>query len=120
MYFDLYIVHFACVLSFHSKTSIKSKGLVRTVDTNARFRVFPDSFLEEVLFTLQANCFHPFKQISNLEVTVAPEGEKKSIGADFDVVAHHCQVHSNQFDWEGVNNKFHLDFDCTAHDLDDP
>ncbi len=91
-------MHFVCVSSFHSKTSIKSKGLVCTVNANARFRVFPDSFLKEVCFTLQANCFHPFKQICNLEVTVAPKGEKKSIGVEFDVVAHHFQVHSNQFD----------------------
>ncbi len=106
--------------SFHSKTSIKSKGLVRTVDANAQFRVFPDSFLKKVCFTLQANCFHPFEQISDLEVTVAPKGEKKLIGAEFDVVAHHCRVHSNQFDGEGINNRFHLDFDCTAHNLKDP
>ena len=83
-------MHFVCVLSFHSKTSIKSKGLVRTVDANAQFKGFPDSFLKEVRFTLQANCFHPFERISDLEVTVAPEGEKKSIGAEFDEVAHHC------------------------------
>ncbi len=94
--------------------------MVRTVDANARFRVFPDSFLEKVCFTLQANCFHPFEQISDPEVTVAPKGEKKLISAEFDVVAHHRRVHSNQFDGEGVNNKFHLDFDCTAHDLNDP
>ncbi len=90
------------------------------VNANAQFRVFPDLFLEEVRFTLQANCYHPFEQISDLEVTVAPKGEKKSIGAEFDIVAHHHQVHSNQFNGEGVNNKFHLNFNCTAHDLDDP
>ncbi len=82
-------MHFVCVLSFHSKTSIKSKGLVHTVDANAQFRVFSNLFLKEVCFTLQASCFHPFEWISNLEVTVASEGEKKLIGTEFDVVAHH-------------------------------
>jgi hypothetical protein len=38
------------------------------------------------------------------------DGEKKLIGAKFHVVAHHHQVHSNQFDGEGINKKIYLDF----------
>ena len=52
---------------------------------------------------------------------VTSEAEEKSVGtAEFDVVAHHCQVHSNQFDGEGINNEFHFNCNCTAHGLDDP
>jgi hypothetical protein len=54
-----------------SKASIKGKGLVSVVNANTRFGVFSDAFLKEVCFALKANCFHPFKQVLDFEVTVA-------------------------------------------------
>ena len=49
------------------------------------------------------------------------KAEEELVSAESDVVAHHCdcQIHPYQFHREGINDEFHLDFDCTAHDLDD-
>ncbi len=100
-----------------SEASVEGKGLAGAVNANARFGVLPDAFLEEVCFALKADCFHPFDQVPNFEVTVAAKAEEESVSAKFDVVAHHSGVHSNQFNGEGISNKFHLDCNCTAEDL---
>jgi hypothetical protein len=68
---------------------------------------------------LKADCFHPFEWVPSFEVTVTAKAEKESVGAKFDVVAHHCGVHSNQFDREGISDKVHLNCNCTADDLND-
>jgi len=100
-----------------SEANVKDKGLVGTVNANARFGVLPDAFLEEVCFALKADRFHPFERVPSFEVTVAAKAEKESVGAKFDVVAHHCGVHSDQFDGEGISDKFRLDCNCTADDI---
>jgi hypothetical protein len=41
------------------------------------------------------------------------------VGTELDVVAHHDQIHPNEFNREGINNKFHLDVNCTADDIND-
>ena len=70
---------------------------------------------------MKANRFHPFEWVPSFEVTVAvaAKAEEELVGAEFDVVAHRSGVHSNQFDGEGINNKFHLNCNCTANDLND-
>jgi len=102
-----------------SEASVKGKGLVGAVNANARFGVLSDAFLEEVCFALKADHFRPFKWVPSFEVTVTAKAEKESVGAKFDVVAHHSGFHSNQFDGEGISNEFHLDCNCTADDLND-
>jgi len=100
-----------------SEASVKGKGLVGAVNANVRFGVFLDAFLQEVCFALKADCFHPFQRVPSFEVTAAAKAEKESVGAKIDVVAHHSGVHSDQFDGEGISNKFHLNCNCTADDL---
>ncbi len=102
-----------------SKASVKGKRLVSAIDTNVQFGVFSTAFFEEVCFAFKANHVHPFKWVLNFEVTVATEAEEQSVSAEFDVVTHPCRVHSNQFNGEGFDNKFHLDCNCTADNLDD-
>jgi hypothetical protein len=72
-----------------SEASVKGKGLVSAVNANARFGVLSDAFLEEVCFALKADRFHPFERVPSFEVTVTAKAEKESVGAKFDVVAHH-------------------------------
>ncbi len=86
-----------------SEASVKGEGLVGAIDTDAWFGVFSDAFLEEVCFALKANRLHPFERVPGFVVTVAAKAEKESVGAEFDVVAHHGGVHSDQFDGKGVN-----------------
>ena len=93
--------------------------LASTVNTNTRFGVLSDAFLEENCFALKADRFHPFERVPSFEVTVTAKAEKESVGAKFDVVAHHSGVHSNQFDGEGISDEVHLDCTCTADDLND-
>ena len=100
-----------------SEASVKGRGLVGTVNTNARFGVLSDAFLEEVCFALKADHFHPFERVPSFEVTVTAKAEKESVGAKFDVVAHHSGVYSDQFEGEGISDEFHLDCNCTAYDL---
>jgi len=76
-----------------------------------------NAFFEEVCFALKANRFHPFEWVPDFEGTVATEAEEQSVSAKIDVVTHHCRVHSDQFDGEGFDNKFHLDCDCFADNL---
>jgi hypothetical protein len=100
-----------------SKASAKGKGLVGRVNANVRFGVLPDAFLEEVCFALKANCFHPFEWVPNFEVTVAAKAEEESVGTDVDVVVNHIGVHFDQFDRESIDDKFQLNRNCTANDL---
>ena len=93
--------------------------MVGPVNANARFGVLSNTFLEEVCFALKADRFHPFERAPSFEVTVTAKAEKESVGAKFDVVAHHSGVHSDQFDGEGISDEFHLDCNCTADDLND-
>ena len=102
-----------------SEASIKGKGLVGAVTANAQFGILSDAFLEEVCFAMKADCFHPFKRVPSFEVMVTAKAEKESVGAKYNVVAHHSGVHSNQFDREGISKEFHLDCNCTADDLND-
>ena len=101
-----------------SEASNKGKGLVGAVNANAWFGVLSDVFLEEVCFALKADCFHPFERVPSFE-TVTAKAEKESVGAKFDVVAHHSGVHSDQFNGEGISDEVHLDCNCTADDLND-
>jgi hypothetical protein len=101
-----------------SKASIKGKRLVSVINTNARFGVFSNAFFEKVCVALKANRFHPFEWVLDFEVTVATEAEEQLVSTEFDVVTHHCRVHSNQFGREGFDNEFHLDCNCTADNLD--
>jgi hypothetical protein len=68
---------------------------------------------------LKADCFHPLKWVANFVVSTAARGNQESVGAELDVVAHHDQIHPNEFNREGINNEFHLNVNCTADDIDD-
>jgi hypothetical protein len=68
---------------------------------------------------LKADCFHPLKQVANVVVSTASKGDQELVGTELDVVAHHDQIHPNEFNREGIDNKFHLDVNCTADDIDD-
>ncbi len=71
------------------KACVESKELVRTVYADPRFEVFSDSFIKEVRFALETDRLHPFERIANSVVTVISKVDKKSIGTEFNVVAHH-------------------------------
>jgi hypothetical protein len=79
------------------ETDIEPEDLSPTFNTHSRFSILSNTFLKEIGFTLQTYHLHPFKQIPGFIVTLASEGDEKPIGAEFDVVAHHRQVHPNQF-----------------------
>ena len=68
------------------------------VYANPRFEELSNLLFKKFHFPLETDRLHPFKQIPNSVVTVAPETEKESIGTKFDVIAHHALVHSDQFD----------------------
>ena len=102
-----------------SEASVKGEGLVSAIDADARFGVFSHAFFEEVCFALEADGFHPFKWVPNFEVSITAKAEKESVGAEFDVVAHHGGIHADEFDRKGVDNKLHFDCDGAADDLND-
>jgi hypothetical protein len=102
-----------------SEASVKSEGLVGAIDTDTRFGVFSDAFLKEICFALEADRLHPFERVPSFEVTVAAKAKEELVSTEFDVVAHHGGVHSDQFDGKGVNNEFHFDCNGAANDLDD-
>jgi hypothetical protein len=52
-------------------------------------------------------------------VAATSKAAEEPVGTESDVVAHHCQIHPYPFQREGIDNEFRLDFNCTAHDLDD-
>jgi hypothetical protein len=74
---------------------------------------------EEIHFPLEADHFHPIKQVANFVVSLAAKGNQESVGAELDVVAHHGQVHPNEFNREGIDDEFHFNIDFTADDVDD-
>ncbi len=41
------------------------------------------------------------------------------VSAEFNVVAHHVQIHSNDFHREGIGLEFNFNVDCTADDAGD-
>ena len=51
------------------------------------------------------------------ELWFSREGNQESVGAELDVVTHHGQVHSNEFDSEGINNEFHFGVNHAADDV---
>jgi hypothetical protein len=77
------------------------------------------SLMHFLNFSLKADCFHPLKQVANFVVSTAAEGNQELVAAELDVVAHHAQIHPNEFNREGINNKFHLNVNCTADNIDD-
>ncbi len=79
----------------------------------------PTFFSEEICFPLKADCFHPLKKVANFVVSTAPKGNQESVGAQLDVVAHHDQIHPNEFKRESINNEFHLNVNYTANDIND-
>ncbi len=64
-----------CVGEEGSEAGVKSKGLVGPVHAYSRYRVFADAFFEEIGFSLEADGFHPFKQVANFVVSVAAKGD---------------------------------------------
>ncbi len=68
---------------------------------------------------MKADHFHPLKQVANFLVSTAAKGNQELVGTKLDVVAHHDQFHPNEFDRESIDNKFHLDVNCTADDIND-
>ncbi len=70
-----------------SEASVKGEGLVGAIDTDTRFGVFSNAFLEEVCFALKADRLHPFERVPGFEVMIAAKAEKESVSAEFDVVA---------------------------------
>ena len=68
---------------------------------------------------MEADHFHPFKRIADFVVSLVAKGNQDSVGAELDVVTHHGRVHSNEFDGESINNKFHFDVDRAADDSGD-
>jgi hypothetical protein len=63
---------------------------------------------------LQAYQLHPLKRIPGFIVMLASKGDKKPIGAEFDVVAHHRRVHPKQFNRKGVDGELHFNGVCAA------
>jgi hypothetical protein len=68
---------------------------------------------------VKADHFHPLKRVTDFVVSTAAKGNQESVGAELDVVAHHDQIHPNEFNREGIDDEFHLDVNCTADDIDD-
>ena len=63
---------------------IEPDDLILLGHAHAALRVLPHPLLEEVCLTLETDCLHPFKRVPNFVVTVAPEAEKESVGAEFE------------------------------------
>ncbi len=53
-----------------SKAGIKGEGLVSTIHSYTRFRVFANAFFEEFRFPLEADHFHPFKWVAYFVVSL--------------------------------------------------
>ena len=68
---------------------------------------------------MEADHFPPFKRVADFVVPLVANGNQELVGAVLDVVSHHGQVLPNEFDREGINNKFHFDVDHTADDVGD-
>ena len=72
-----------------SKAGIKGEGLVSFIHSYTGFRVFTNSFFEEVRFPLEAYHFHPFERVAYFVVSLVSKGNQEPVGAKLDVVAHH-------------------------------
>jgi hypothetical protein len=57
--------------------------------------------------------------MANFVVSTAAKGNQELVGTELDVVAHHDQIHPNEFNREGINNEFYLNNNCTAADVND-
>jgi hypothetical protein len=58
-----------------SEAGIKSEGLVGPVHAYSRYQVFAlPFFLKKLVFSLEADGFHPFKWVANFVVSVAAKG----------------------------------------------
>jgi hypothetical protein len=68
---------------------------------------------------LEADHVHPFERVANFLVSLVAKGDQESVCTELVVVTHHGQVHSNEFDGEAINNKFHFSVDRAADDVDD-
>ncbi len=68
---------------------------------------------------MEADCFHPLKEVADFVVSTADKGNQELVGAELDVVAHHDQIHPNEFARKGIDNESHLDVNCTADDIND-
>ncbi len=101
------------------ETDIEAENLSRTFNTHSRFSTLSNTFLKEIDYPLQTYHLYPFEQIPHFIVTLASEGDKKPVGAEFNVVAHHRQVHPNQFNRKGVDNELHLNVGCAAYNIHD-
>jgi hypothetical protein len=97
----LYIGGMNCDL----ENEIKAKDLSHTFNTHSQFSILSNMFLKQIGFPLQTYCLHPFERIPSFIVTLASKGDKKPISTEFDVVAHHRQVHPNQFNRKGIEDK---------------
>ena len=74
-------------------------------------------FFKEVCFPLEADCFHPLKRVVNVVVSLVSKGNQELVGTKLDVVAHHGLVHPDEFNGEGVSDKFHFYVDHAVDDL---
>ena len=52
-------------------------------------------------------------------MSLVAKGNQELVCTKLDVVAHHDQFHPNEFNREGINNKFHFNVDRTADDVND-
>ena len=101
-----------------SEASVKGEDLVKFVHSYTRLRVFANPFFEEVCFSLEADCFHPLERVVNVVVFLVSEGNQESVCTKLDVVAHHGQIHADEFNGEGISDKFHFYVDCAVDNLD--
>ena len=105
--------------SIKSKSGVKGKGLIHAVDSNAQFGVFSYLLLKKIILPCRLIIFVHLNGFLTLKWHFASKAEEESISAESDVVVHHCWIHPNQFDGEGINYEFHLNSNCTKHNLDD-
>ena len=52
-------------------------------------------------------------------MSLTAEGDQEPVSAELDVVTHHGQIHPNEFDREGIDDKFHFNVDCALLMADD-
>ncbi len=96
-----------------SEAGIEGKSLVSFVHSYSGFWIFSNTFFEEILFSLEADHFHPIKRVADFVVSLAAKGNQELVGAELDVAAHHGQVHPNEFNREGIDDEFHFNGNCT-------
>lgn len=77
--------------------------------------VVADALLEEVGLTSQRDRLHEVERIGGVEVLLVTEGNQKTVGDEFDVLAHQLRVHAEQGDRQSVSQELLLN----ANSLDD-